>query len=126
MIIKTDFTGSNYLSAIFKKTAKLKMIIFMAMINFFAFFPFSVEAQITGLTKKPLVQIINNITVWLLGIAASLAILFIVVGGIYYVTAAGDERRIDTAKSIITYAIYGIFLVAIAYAIVLTVNKIVG
>lgn len=83
-------------------------------------------AQINGLTNRPLVDIINDITVWILGIAAAIAILFIVIGGLYYMTAGGDERQMETAKTTITYAIWGIFVIAIAYAIVVLVNKIVG
>lgn len=82
--------------------------------------------SIVGLTSKSITKIVNNAIVWLLGAVASLAILFIVIGGIYYITASGDERRMDTAKNIITYAIMGLFLVAIAYAIIITVNKVVG
>jgi len=79
-----------------------------------------------GLTSRPLKDIINSITVWLLDIAAAIAILFIVIGSLYYVTAAGDERHMETAKQTITYAIWGIFVVGIAYAIVVVVNQIIG
>lgn len=81
---------------------------------------------IPGLTTKPLATIINDITIWLLSIVALIAVLFIMIGGVYYMTSGGDERRIETAKSIITYAILGLFVAAIAYAAVLLVNKLVG
>jgi hypothetical protein len=106
-----------------KKTNPLKIIILTAAATLTGSPAF---AQINGLTNKPLKDIINGITVWLLGLAAALAIMFIVVGGIYYVTAGGDERQIETAKTIITYAIWGIFIIGVAYAIVVLVNSIVG
>lgn len=81
---------------------------------------------IHGLTNKPLATIINDITLWLLGIVALIAVLFIIIGGVYYMTSGGDERRIESAKSTITYAILGLFVAAIAYATVLLVNKLIG
>jgi len=111
----------------FIKTKSLsKIIIFTAVMGFLAISASPAFADFVGLTSKPLKDIINGITVWLLGIAAALAILFIVVGGIYYVTAGGDERRMETAKTTITYAIWGIFIIGIAYAIVVVINNVIG
>lgn len=109
------------------KTKNLsKIIIFTAAVSILAVSASPAFADINGLTNKPLKDIINGITVWLLGIAAALAILFIVVGGIYYVTAGGDERRMETAKTTITYSILGIFIIGIAYAIVVLINNVIG
>lgn len=78
-----------------------------------------------GLTNKPLKDIINGITEWLLGIAAGLAILYLVWGGIYYVTASGDEGQIEDAKRIIKYALIGLFVIGISYSIVVALDKLI-
>jgi len=78
-----------------------------------------------GLTNKPLKDIINNITEWLLGIVAGLTILYLVWGGIYYVTASGDESQIEDAKRIIKYALLGLFVIGISYSIVVALDKLI-
>lgn len=62
---------------------------------------------------------------WLLGIASSIVILFLVVGGIIYISAAGDEERIQQGKRIVTYAIFGLVIILIAYGIVALINRLV-
>lgn len=42
------------------------------------------------------------------GIVATLAVLMILVGGVLYITAAGDDGRIKTAKAAVTSAIIGL------------------
>lgn len=81
----------------------------------------SVSAQIVGLTNRPLSEIIGDIIDWLLEITAGLAILFIIIGGILYVTAEGDEQRMTMAKNIITYAIFGLLIIIISYSIIKTI-----
>ncbi|MBU4579741.1 hypothetical protein KKB43_01865 [Patescibacteria group bacterium] len=110
----------------FLKTANLsKLIIFIAIIGFLAAFAAPVSAQVTGLTDKSIPEIIAAIIDWLLSIAAGLTILFLIVGGIYYVTAAGDENQMTSAKTIITYSIMGLLFILISYSIVITVNSII-
>ncbi len=53
-------------------------------------------------------QIALNTLNFLLSIVGVLAIIMLVVAGIMYLTAAGDEQRIDTAKSMTKWAIIGI------------------
>lgn len=66
-------------------------------------------------------QISLNVLNFLLGIVGVLAIIMMVVGGIMYLTSAGDEDRIDNAKKIITYSILG---VAISLASLVIVRQI--
>jgi len=109
----------------FSKIVNLsKAIIFAAIIALF--FAFSASAQVTGLTNKSVAQIIAGAIDWLLGIVAGLAILFIIIGGIYYTTAAGDDQRMETGKSMITYSIIGLLFILISYSIVITVNKFIA
>lgn len=112
-----------------RKTSFSKTIIFLAAIGLLIACAAPVLAQVdtgTGLTTRPVKDIINSIINWLLGISAGLAVLFIILGGIYYVTAAGDDSKIETGKKMITYAVLGLFLVGISYAIVKAISDIIG
>ncbi len=51
---------------------------------------------------------------WLTLIAGSLALIFIIVGGINFMTANGDPAKVKLARDMILYAFVGIILVAIA------------
>lgn len=65
--------------------------------------------------------IIDNVANFLFGFIVILSIIFLVWGGIQYVTAGGDEAQMEKAKTTITYAIIGLFVAAVAYAIVILV-----
>lgn len=49
-----------------------------------------------------------NVLNFLLGILGVLAMIMMVIGGIMYLTSAGDEDRIDRGKKIFTYSLIGI------------------
>lgn len=70
-------------------------------------------------------ELVANITNWLLAILSGVAILVLIIGGITYITAEGEQDRIDRGKRIITYAIFGLAVVLVSYSIVLTVNAII-
>lgn len=59
----------------------------------------------------------GNVANFIIGFIAILGIIFLVYGGIQYVTSAGDEGKAEDAKSTITYALIGLFLAACAYAL---------
>ena len=63
-------------------------------------------------------QIISIVTNLLLGIAGSIAVIFIIVGGIQYATSAGDDGRVQSAKNTILNAVIGLVITVMAYAIV--------
>ena len=63
-------------------------------------------------------QIATNVLNFLLSIVGILAIIMLVVGGIMYLTAAGDEDRIDSGKKIVKYSIIGIVVALAALVIV--------
>lgn len=73
-----------------------------------------------NLPKKPLSKILEDLIKWLLQIVILIAILMIIVSGAMYMISAGDQQKADTAKKALTYAILGLLVVALAYAIVNT------
>lgn len=67
---------------------------------------------------QTLSQIARNVLDFLLSIIGVLAIIMLVVGGIMYLTAAGSEDQLDTAKKIVWYSIIGIVTALAALVIV--------
>jgi Type IV secretion system pilin len=61
-----------------------------------------------------IVNIIHIVTWW----AGALSVIFIVVGGIFYVISAGNPANIKRAKEIITAAIVGLMISGLAFTIV--------
>jgi len=61
---------------------------------------------------------ISNLTNWILGFVAMVAVLAIIWGGVTYVGSAGDENKATTGKRVITYALIGLVIAGMAYAIV--------
>lgn len=70
--------------------------------------------------------LVQNITGWILGVIGSLALLFLIIGGIMYITAGGDQDRIKTAKWIVTAVVIGLVIIVVSYSIITEVKKILG
>ncbi len=47
-----------------------------------------------------------------------MAVLFIIIGGFQYITSAGNPENVSKAKNTILYAIIGIIVTLLSYAIV--------
>ncbi|GEM_PF-2058163 len=86
---------------------------------------FSVESiggQI-GLGNADLKQVILNVIRWALGILTLTAVVFIMYGGYLWLTAAGNEQRVEKAKQVILRAVIGLVIVLLAWAIVYFVAR---
>ena len=62
---------------------------------------------------------------WVVGIAGVIAAIFVVYGGISYATSAGDPNKLQKAKSMITYALIGLAIVALAETITAFVSNMI-
>ena len=67
-----------------------------------------------------LVKNVVNIILWVVGI---LSVIMMVWGGIKYTTSAGDSNKVTSAKNTIIYAVIGLIVSIMAYAIV---NFVIG
>ncbi|MBU0667498.1 pilin [Patescibacteria group bacterium] len=56
-----------------------------------------------------------------LGFLGLLAVVMVIYGGILYVTAAGEQDKLDKGKKIIMYAVVGIVIILLAFALVNTI-----
>jgi len=77
-------------------------------------------------TAPGLSQVIDNLRVWLVGILAALATLFLTVGGVRYMTAAGDPAQVERAKTALKSAAIGYALAALAPILVQILRSVVG
>jgi hypothetical protein len=66
---------------------------------------------------------ILSVTNAILALVGIVAVLFLIIGGFRYVTASGNPEQIEGAKKTIMYAVVGLIVVILAYAIV---NYIIG
>ena len=71
-------------------------------------------------------QVINNLRFWIMGIIAAIATLFLVVGGLRYITAGGDPSQIEQAKGNLKSALLGYALAVLAPILLTILQSILG
>jgi type IV secretory pathway VirB2 component (pilin) len=76
-----------------------------------------------GLGTADLKDTVINIINWILGLLGIIAVIMILVGGFQWMTAAGNEEKVEKAKKIISAAIVGLIIILLAWAIV---NFVIG
>lgn len=69
-------------------------------------------------STNPLFDIIQNVINLLLYASGIIAVIMIIIGGINYVLSGGDQSKITTAKNTIFYAVIGLVVAALSFAIV--------
>lgn len=62
--------------------------------------------------------IFNTITNIMLYVIGAVAVIMIVIGGLRYVISGGDSKTVEAAKNTILYAVIGIIVALLAYAVV--------
>lgn len=65
-----------------------------------------------------LTQVIRNVLSWVLLLGGAIAVIYLVYGGILYITAGGDAEKATKGRTAIVNAIIGIIIIALAYVIV--------
>lgn len=68
--------------------------------------------------------IIKNILGWVLVLAAMIAVIYLVYGGILYITAGGDAEKATKGRTALINAIIGIIIIVLAFTILQFVAKI--
>lgn len=71
-------------------------------------------------------QLIKTVINWLLGIAFGIAVLFLIIGGFWYITSAGNEETAEKGKNTAVNAIIGIVIIILSYVIVNVVSNLVS
>jgi len=93
------------------------------LLLFFSTLP-AFAAPELAIMGKSVVDILNDLISWLITVVAILAILMMAVGGIAYISSEGDSQRAGFAKKIISYALMGLIMVGISYAIIALIEEI--
>jgi Type IV secretion system pilin len=70
--------------------------------------------------------VIDSLRLWVVGLLAGLATLFLTLGGVRYMTAGGDPGQIERAKSALRSAAIGYALAALSPVIVAILRSVVG
>lgn len=71
-------------------------------------------------------KLISSIGGLLFLFAFLLTFLYLIMGGIQWITGGGDKAQMETARNKITNAIVGLIIVAAAYAIFALVGRFLG
>ena len=70
--------------------------------------------------------IVNKITDTILYALGIISVVMLIVGGVKYALSAGDAKAVTDAKNTILYALIGLVIAILAYAIVNFILNIVG
>ncbi len=73
-----------------------------------------------GCTGEGIFKTITNVLLFLIG---AISVIMLIIGGIRYVVSGGDSSAVTGAKNTILYAIVGIVVAILAYALV---NFVIG
>jgi len=71
-------------------------------------------------------DIVTGIMNWLLMMVGIVGVIGFAIAGILYLTAAGDEGRIETAKNAMMYSIIGVIVALIGLVIIKAVQGMLG
>lgn len=74
---------------------------------------------------QPIENVIDGIIKFLLPSIAAIVVLMAIYGGVLYMISGGDPEKTTKAKKTIFWAIIGIMIVVLSYAIMVTLNNIV-
>ena len=76
-----------------------------------------------GLGTADLKSTVINITNGVLGLLGIIAVIMVLIGGFQWMTAAGNQEKVEKAKKVISAAIVGLIIILLAWAIVNFVLK---
>lgn len=98
---------------------ELRSIILTGLVLGIALVPLLVSAQTiqNPIGCDDIGACILNVVDYVLGLAGVLALAGIVYGGFMYITAAGNQDRIESGKNMVTYAVIGLIVIGLSYAI---------
>lgn len=80
--------------------------------------------EVTQATSGNIIDLLKKIGDWLIILAGTLAVLFLIYGGIVYIT--GGPKAEESAKKIIMNSIIGLVIVALSYVITTIVSDALG
>lgn len=80
---------------------------------------------LTGIVTAPsITELILKVIAFVLDIILLIAVLAVIVAGVYLIVSNGDDAQKDKAKNIIFYVIAGIILILFSRVLVVVINSI--
>jgi len=76
-------------------------------------------SETLGLGSADLQETVIAVIQWILGLLGLIAVIMILIGGFKWMTAGGNEEKIESAKKLLTAAIIGLVIILLAWAIVI-------
>jgi len=84
----------------------------------------------TGIAVEPktpeIETVLTNVMNYFLGFVVVACIFMLIYAGFSFVTAAGDEKKVENARKTITYAVVGLIVALLAKSLVGLVRGIIG
>ena len=71
-------------------------------------------------------SLIRTVINWMLGIAFGVAVLFLIIGGFWYITSAGNEETAEKGKGTVINAIIGIVVIILSWVIINVISNLVS
>jgi len=68
-------------------------------------------------------SVLSMVIYWILGLTGGIAVLFLILGGLQYVTSSGNKDKAEQAKQTILYAVIGLIVIALSFVIVAFVSQ---
>ena len=75
------------------------------------------DAAGCGNSVKALPDVVTIILNVVIGLAGLVSVIFIIIGGLNYMTSSGEAAKIEKAKKTILYAVIGLVVCALSFAI---------
>lgn len=88
--------------------------------------PTSGNNPVTGITGNPITSFLNNVINFLIGLGSIVGVVFLVIAGFYFVTARGDDRKIEKARIMVLWVIIGIGIIFISKSLIFIVSQFTG
>lgn len=82
--------------------------------------------ELQTVAQNDIVDIVRAIIQFILVVAFVLAFIMLLIGGIRWITAGGDEKAVGSARNMITAALIGLVIVLVAFALIKLVETFFG
>jgi len=92
----------------------------------FAAEPIPVVSPVTPSGDLDIASLLATIIYWILGLSGGIAVLFLILGGLQYITSSGNKDKAEQAKQTILYAVIGLIVIALSFVIVAFVSQNIG
>ena len=97
---------------------KLKLPLLITLLLVIPFFSIIAVAIPDPLGLTSIQQLIDKLTYLILQLAVMVAPIMLIIAGFFFVTSAGDPKRVDTAKKMVMWTLIGLGVVFMGRIIV--------